>query len=231
MTSEEQANLLLGGVRRLALSYPDTAEIFSWKYFNYYRQLKGRNFLFANAPKDVLEVLFKVPLGERDTALELPFVQVYPSMGHKGWLIAKIKLPEELEKIIPFTRLSYEMSQPFRGKNDTVPGELPEILDFLEQVRNVALSFGEVEEYFPHGERAFKRVKGKIFLYAEEYLDCLYVCVLLPMGVREYAQSLPFVEIPKYIGASGWLAAKVKTQAELATVLAWVELSFDMTAK
>jgi predicted DNA-binding protein (MmcQ/YjbR family) len=94
------------------------------------------------------------------------------------------------------------------------------------------LSFGEdgttgIEEYFPFGDRAFRVVGGKIFLYASEYNEGLYLNVRLPMGIREHALSMPNVEVPKYIGHHGWVGVRVKTPEELNTAITWIDISYD----
>jgi hypothetical protein len=220
---------LLEQVRQLALSYDDAEEYFPWKNRGFFRGLKGRNFLFANEKPDHLELFFQLPVGRQTEALTQPFVEVNKSMESNGWLTARVRTPEELATVIPWIKTSYELNKPFRTKSDLIEGEVPEVLDFLEQVRQQANSYGtEIEEYFPFGGRAFRSKKGQIFLHANEAGDHLYVNVRLPIGEREYALSLPFVDVPKYIGYKGWVGAKIRTQEELEIVLPWITMSYDL---
>ncbi len=219
---------LLEQVRQIALSYPEAEEYFPWGTRSYFRSLKGRNFLFVVEGLDDLVVSLRLPLGEQAGAVSLPFVERHKSMGFKDWFTATIKTDEELDLIKPWIGLSYELGKPFRGKADCLPGEQPYILEFLDRVRQIAHSYEDIEEYFPFGDRAFRKRKGQIFLHANEHQDGLYVAVRLPMGEREHALSLPFVEVPKYIGHKGWVGAKVRNEEELETVLPWVDLSYEM---
>jgi predicted DNA-binding protein (MmcQ/YjbR family) len=218
---------LLEQTRQVALSYADTEENSHWGIRSFIRERKGRNFLFANEQKDHLGLDFRVPLEDKATALALPFVALHKSMGSRGWLTARVRTEDELEAIIPLVRLSYELAKPFRRPEEALPGEAPEVLDFLEQVRRAAFSYEDVEEYFPYGDRAFRSRKGQIFLYASEYDSALYVNVRLPFGEREFALSLPNAEIPKYIGHKGWVGLKASTQDELDMVLPWIDLSYQ----
>jgi hypothetical protein len=109
-----------------------------------------------------------------------------------------------------------------------MPWEIPELIEFLAEIRQIAHSYGDIEEYFPFGERAFRIRKGKIFLYTEEHGNCLYVSVRLPFGEHGYALSLPFVEVPKYIGHQNWVGVKVSNREELETLLPWLPISFAM---
>lgn len=220
---------LLEQVRQIVLSYEEAEEYFPWKSRAFFRSLKGRNFLFANEQPDYLEVTFRLPSSEKERALKLPFIQVHKYMDERGWVNANIRTQAELDQIVPWLRLSYDMNKPFRSKTELVDGETPEPLDFLEQVRHNALSYeDDIEEYFPYGDRAFRSRRGQIFLYAGEQENSLYVNVRLPLGEREYALSLPYVDIPKYIGHKGWVGAKIHTQEELDIVLPWIGISYTM---
>lgn len=218
---------LLEQVRQVVLDYENTEESFPWGTRSFSRELKGRHFLFAYEQKDHLELLFRVPLQQREAALSLPFVEVHKSMGARGWLTGRLRTQAELETVLPMLRLSYELAKPFRRPEDALPGEKPEILDFLEQVRQVAVTYPDVEEYFPFGDRAFRSRKGQIFLYASEQDELLYVSVRLPFGEREFALTLPNVEIPRYIGHKGWVGVKVGNQEDLNMVLPWIDLSYE----
>ncbi len=223
---------LLDQLRQVALEFRDSEEYSPWGNRAFFRELKGRNFLFANEKKDHLEVVFRPPPGQKEKALVLPFVEDTGFMGYRGWLVAKITTPEELDRLKPWIELSYTINQPFRTAKDFLPGEVPGLLEMLEEVRQLALTFGngdrDIEEYFPFGDRAFRRRKGKIFLYAGENGDSLTFSVRLPSSEREYAISLPFVEVPKYIGHKGWVAVKVGSREEMEFLLPWLQMSFDL---
>lgn len=219
---------LLEQVRGVALSHENAEEYAPWGSRAFFRDLKGRNFLFATEQPDYLEVSLRLVPKEREYAHTLPFVETHKYLDNRGWITAKIKTEEELEKITPWIKMSYDLNKPIRSHADYLPGEPTLPLDFLEQTRQIALSYGDIEEYFPFGDRAFRRRKGQIFLYASEHENGLYLNVRLPLGEREYALSLPYVDIPKYIGHKGWVGAKVKTQEELETVIPWIGVSYDM---
>lgn len=217
---------LLEQIRQIALGFEGAEEYFPWGTRAFFREIKGRNFLFVNPQADYLEVIFRLPLGQKEKALTLPFVEQHKSMSN--WLSARIHTQDELDALVPWLKVSYELSKPFRGKDEYLEGEPPQILAFLEQLRQAALGYGDIEEYFPFGDRAFRRKKGQIFIYAGEGDDHLYVNVRLPLGEREYALSLPYVEVPKYIGHRGWVGAKVRTQEEMEIVLSWIPLSYEL---
>lgn len=224
--------MFLEQIRQIALDYPDTEEYFQWRDRAFFRGIKGRNFLYANERKDHLEVLLRIPPGKQAEISELPFVEQHKSIGHKGWFIARIRKQSELDAVKPFIAISYEINKPFRTVADRIEGENPAVIDYLEQVRQKALSFSEdgtteIEEYFPFGDRAFRVVGGKIFLYASEYDEGLYLNVRLPMGIREHALSMPNVEVPKYIGHQGWVGVRVKTPEQLNTAITWIDISYE----
>lgn len=219
---------LLEQVRQKALSYPDAEEHFPWGTRTFFREMKGRNFLFVNEKPDQVEVTFRVPLGQREEILAESFVEANKNMDQRGWLVAKIKTQEELDRILPWIETSYALNKPMRSRDELLPGEAPQVLDFLEQVRQIALSYDDIEEFFPYGGRAFRPRKGQIFLHANEGDDHLYLNVRLPIGEREYALSLPFVDVPKYIGHKGWVGVTVRTQEELDLALPWIGVSYDM---
>ncbi len=221
---------LLEQVRQVVLSYEDTEETNPWGSHSFCRGMKGRYFLFASEKTDHLELTFRVLPGDREKVLSHAFVRPGKFMSDRGWLTARVNNAEELAEIIPWFRVGYELGKPFRRQAEALPGEISEPLGFLEQIRQAAFSFngGNIEEYFPFGERAFRRHKGRIFLYADAQQDHLYAAVRLPLGEREYALSLPYVDVPAYIGSKGWVSAKVHQQAELDTVLSWLDLSFEM---
>ena len=87
---------LLEQARQVALSYEDTEEYFPWGTRSYFREIKGRNFLFIYEPKDHVELLFRVPLKDKAAALDLPFVEVHKSMADKGWLTARVRTEAQL---------------------------------------------------------------------------------------------------------------------------------------
>lgn len=219
---------LLEQVRQQALSYDEAEEYFPWGSRAFSRRLKGRNFLFTTERADHLEVMVWLPLETQQAALNLPFVERHKYMSDNGWVKAKVSTPEELAVVLPWIAVSYYLSKPVRAPSEVLPGEVPYVLDFLEQVRQVALTYENIEEYFPFGSRAFRSLKSQIFLYVNEGVDFLDVRVRLPLGEREYALSLPFVEVPAYIGHKGWVCAKIRTSDELATVLPWIAVSYDL---
>lgn len=218
---------LVEQTRQVVLALPEAEENFHWGTRTFSRKMKGNNFLFLFPKKDYLELLFKVPVHEKEAALKLPFIEKHKGMEQRGWLTAAVKTPEEFAEVAPMLRQSYAMSSPFRGPADALPGEDPRILEMLEAVRQAAHKYDDVEEYFPYGTRAFRQRKGQIFLYAGESDDWLNMNVRLPFGEREYALTLPNVEIPKYIGHKGWVAVKVRDQDDLGMALPWIEMSFD----
>jgi predicted DNA-binding protein (MmcQ/YjbR family) len=219
---------LVERLRQIALDFPNSEEYFPWGGRAYFRDIKGRNFLFANEKSDALEVVFRIPAGQRDTALQLANVTPYKYMSERGWLSANIKTRAELDQIQPWIATSYALNKPIRRPDEIIEGEMPHVLDFLEQIRQLACAYPDVEEYFPYGDRAFRTRKRNIFLYASEADEYLYLNIRLPYGEREYALTLPFTEVPKYIGNKGWVGAKIRTPEELETVKSWLHLSYDM---
>ena len=220
---------LLDQVCRVASSYDEAEEYSPWHNRAFFRKVKGCNFLFANEKPDYLDVILRLPKAQHDAALTLPFVTPGFSLENKSWLNAKIRTQSELNTVLPWIDLSYRISDPFRGPADVIEGEVPLVLDFLDQLRQAVKQYGEIEEFFPYGSRAFRQPpKGSIFLYATEQPDNLMVNVRLPFGEREHALELDFVEVPKYIGHKGWVSATVRDEEELDLVLAWLDLSYEM---
>lgn len=218
---------LLDQVRQTALEFPDAEETFPWGTRTFSREIKGNNFLFIFPQPDHLELVFKLPRPPKDAALKLPFVEPHKSMERRNWLSARVRTPAELEKVLPMLKSSYKMAKPLRGPTDALPDEDLKILEFLETARQAAHKYGDVEEFFPYGSRAFRQRKGQIFLYASEGDDWLNLRVRLPFGEREFALTLPNVEIPKYIGPKGWVEVQVRDQADLDLTLPWIDLSFQ----
>ncbi len=214
--------------RQVAVSFEGAEEYFPWGNRGFFRDIKGRNFLFLKEQPDYLDITVRLVGAAREVAINQPYVENPKEMGERGWITARVRTQAELDAVLPWISLSYELNKPFRTQEDALPGEKPEILGFLEKIRQLAFSYSEVEENFPYGDRAFRLIKGKIFVYASEHEDYLYVNVRLPLGEREYALSLPFVEVPKYIGHKGWIGAKVSTLEELETVIPWVQVSYDV---
>lgn len=215
-------------IRELALSFEDAVEYFPWHDHAFYREQKGCNFLYLIEHAEYIEILVRLPKGVREAVLSQPNVEVNIHMNHKGWMSVKINNQAELDEAKKWIALSYQYNKPIRRQEDLLEGESSETLMFLEEVRKLALSFGDVEEYFPFTDRAFRLRKGKIFLYATECIDYLNVTVLLPTSLREFALRQPYVEVPKYLAYKGWISAKVSNAQELDTVLGWIETSFEM---
>ncbi len=218
---------LLEQTRQTVSGYADVEESSHWGVRSFFREIKGRNFLFVAEQKDHLELAFRAPLKEKETALKQPFVELHKSMDSRGWLTARVRTEAELVAVIPLIQLSYELGKPFRRPDEALPGEAPQVLDFLEQVRRAAFKYEGVEEYFPYGDRAFRSDKGRIFLYASEHETALYLNVRLPFGEHEFALNLPNVDIPKYIGHKGWVGIKTSTQDELDVVMPWIDVSYE----
>ena len=218
---------LLEQTRQVVLEFPETEETFPWGTRTFSREMKGKHFLFIYPQKDSLELLFKLPAREKEAALDLPFIELHKSMGDRGWLSATVKTPEELQEVLPMVRLSYHMAKPLRGPADALPGEDTKILELLENTRQAANKYGDVEEFFPYGDRAFRQRKGQIFLYATENDEWLNVIVRLPFGEREFALTLPNVEVPRYLGHKGWVAIKARNQDDLEMALPWIDLSYN----
>jgi len=220
---------LLNEVRQMALSYEDVEEYTPWGTLCFFRDIKGRNFLFVNDQLEgCLEVMVKLLPAQRAPILSLPFVDMHKSMGKGGWVSAKIKNQDELAQVIPWIGWSYDLNKPIRTKEDLLPDESLEVLNFLAQIRQVAMGYEDIEEYYPFGSRAFRKNKGKIFLYASEQDDYLYLQVRLTPMERDYALTLPFVEVPRYIGHQGWVAGSVRTQEELDIMLPWISESYNI---
>jgi predicted DNA-binding protein (MmcQ/YjbR family) len=219
---------LVERLRQIALDFPNTEEYFPWGGRAYFRDFKGRNFLFANEKPDYLEVVFRLPVGQRDAALQQPNVAPYKYMSERGWLSANVRTRAELDQLQAWISTSYEINKPVRCPAEALEGEPAHILGFLEQIRQLANTYPDVEEFFPYGDRAFRTRKRNIFLYVSEADEYLYLNMRLPYGEREYALTLPFTEVPKYIGHKGWVGAKIRTQEELETVKPWLNLSYDL---
>ena len=222
---------LIEQIQDQALALDHTEEYFPWGTRSFFRELKGCNFLLVVEQADHLEFGVRLTTSLREEALKLSFVEPHKYLSHKGWITANLRTADELETVLPWIATSYQLNKPFPTKADSIDGENGQVLDFLEQVREKALSYGElgeIEEYFPFGDRVFRRIKGLIFLYASEQLGALSVSVRLPMGEREFALQLPFIKIPKYIGHKGWVQATVQTQEQLDIVMPWIDVSYEM---
>jgi hypothetical protein len=220
---------LIAEIRQVALSYDDAEEYTPWGTLAFFRGLKGRNFLFVNDKLEgCLEVIVQLLPAQRDQIMSLPFVELHKSMGKGGWVSAKIRNHAEVVQVIPWIHWSYALNKPIRDKEDLLPGEAQAVLDFLTQVRQIALAYEDIEEYFPFGERAFRPRKGKIFLYTSEQDECLLLKVRLTPMERDYALTMPFVDVPRYIGHQGWVAGSVTTQEELDIMLPWIGESYNI---
>jgi predicted DNA-binding protein (MmcQ/YjbR family) len=221
---------ILEQVRQLALSYDGAEEYFPWGYHAFFRDIKGCNFLLLDAKPDYLEITVRLPQATRTKILaeQIFSIELNKSLGYKGWINVRVSQPSELEPVVAWIELSYRLNKPIRTSEDLVEGEVPHSLECLIQLRQAIMTYGDIEEFFPYGDRAFRRRKGQIFLYTSERDETFYASVRLPMGVHEHALSLPFTEVPKYIGPKGWVSARIDSQTELDTVLGWLELSYDM---
>src|SRR3954467_12481556 len=91
---------LLEEVRQQALSFENAEEAFPWGTRVFFRDLKGRNFLFANTKEDYLEVTLRLPKEQKAQVLELPFVE--PSRYMTNWVNANVRTQEELDHISPW---------------------------------------------------------------------------------------------------------------------------------
>ena len=98
-------------------------------------------------------------------------------------------------------------------------------------MRDRAMSFPQVEETFPWGERAIK-VKGKTFLFMRLADSELSFSVKLPRtGVQ--ALALPFARPTEYgLGKHGWVTIRLaKTSKALSDqCLSWIDESFRAVA-
>src|SRR5690348_2290209 len=106
---------LLEEVRQQALSFENAEEAFPWGNRVFFRDLKGRNFIFANTKEDYLEVTFRLPKAEKAKVLKLVFAE--PSSYMPNWVNAKVRTQAELDQISPWLKVSYDLNKPFRSKD------------------------------------------------------------------------------------------------------------------
>jgi predicted DNA-binding protein (MmcQ/YjbR family) len=99
-------------------------------------------------------------------------------------------------------------------------------------LREFGLSFPEVTEHFPWGERVLK-VKGKIFVFlGHAQPDAFGVTVKLPES-NAAALTLPFTSPTGYgLGKSGWVSATFlpKQDIPVPIIRAWIEESYRAVA-
>ena len=94
-------------------------------------------------------------------------------------------------------------------------------------MRDCAMSYPQVEETFPWGERAIK-VKGKTFLFMRLADKEISFSVKLPRTCLQ-ALALPFAKPTEYgLGKHGWVTVRLaKTSKELTSqCLAWLDESY-----
>ena len=99
------------------------------------------------------------------------------------------------------------------------------------RLRARAMSFPEVTEDFPWGERAIK-VRGKAFLFMRVEGNALSFSVKLPTSAAEALEE-PGTEPTGYgLGKHGWVTVAVDTtrDAPLATYEQWLAESYDAVA-
>ena len=98
-------------------------------------------------------------------------------------------------------------------------------------MRDRAMSYPQIEETFPWGERAIK-VKGKTFLFMRLADKELSFSVKLPRtGVQ--ALALPFAKPTEYgLGKHGWVTVRIsKTSKELTDqCFSWLDESYRAVA-
>jgi predicted DNA-binding protein (MmcQ/YjbR family) len=95
----------------------------------------------------------------------------------------------------------------------------------------IALTYPEVREDHPWGERAFK-VKGKVFLFLSRHNGGLNVTVKLPLS-NAYALTQPFAKPTGYgLGKSGWVTNRFENPDDVPLDLLedWINESFRAVA-
>ena len=110
-------------------------------------------------------------------------------------------------------------------------GLAPELDDFAERIRTLALSYPETVEEFPWGHPAVK-VRGKTFLFMGSEGAALGFSVKLPRS-HPFALDLPFAAPTGYgLGRAHWISFRVKDPAELAPgqVAHWLDESYRANA-
>jgi predicted DNA-binding protein (MmcQ/YjbR family) len=98
-------------------------------------------------------------------------------------------------------------------------------------LRRAALSYPEVHEDFPWGERALK-VKRKVFLFMRYDASQLSLSVKLPAS-QGAALMFPFAEPTGYgLGKAGWVTARFArgSRPPLTLLEAWVSESYQAVA-
>jgi predicted DNA-binding protein (MmcQ/YjbR family) len=81
-------------------------------------------------------------------------------------------------------------------------------------------------------EPVYKLANGRIFVFTGRTEDGAGAQVTVKLGkeAAEEAKMLPFVETAAYIGRHGWVTATVRSDAELAIVLGWIDVSHGLVA-
>lgn len=104
-----------------------------------------------------------------------------------------------------------------------------------ESIRNflrvLALSYPDVVEEFPWGDRAFK-VRKKVFLFMGEEPSAVTFSVKLPQ-TGELALGLPFTEPTHYgLGKHGWVTARVGPEEDVSLdmIASWLDESYRAIA-
>jgi predicted DNA-binding protein (MmcQ/YjbR family) len=101
----------------------------------------------------------------------------------------------------------------------------------LAALRKRALTYPEVQEDFPWGERALK-VKKKVFLFMRDDTEGLSLSVKLPSS-QGTALMFPFAQPTGYgLGKAGWVTARFPpgSSPPLALLEAWLDESYRAIA-
>lgn len=103
---------------------------------------------------------------------------------------------------------------------------MPELEDFAERLRELALSLPETYEDEPWGHPVFKVADNRMFASMSVGDEAVHLTVKLTAEEREIAYLLPFVSYARWVGRYGWITAEVADNETLDCALEWIRESY-----
>jgi predicted DNA-binding protein (MmcQ/YjbR family) len=107
---------------------------------------------------------------------------------------------------------------------------VPDLEEFAERLRELALSLPETYEDEPWGHPVFKVAENRMFASMSIGEDCVLLTVKLTAEEREVAHLFPFVSRARYVGRYGWITAEITDEDSLDCGLEWLRESYWLKA-
>lgn len=100
----------LEAVRSVALAIPGAWEDHPWGEAPVFKNARGKIFVFCGLDRTAgFSATVKLPPGEGEEALALPFVSVARYVGRYGWVTVRVSNPFELEVLLGWIRPSFDL--------------------------------------------------------------------------------------------------------------------------